>query len=48
MNLVNSGNMAYMGELFLGAPLSQKITDIIFDSGSDVLAVASSDCINCN
>ena len=47
MSLVNDGNMAYMGELYMGAPISQKITDIIFDSGSDVLAVMSTNCVNC-
>lgn len=47
MNLVNDGNMAYLGELYIGAPLSQKITDIIFDSGSDVLAIMSTNCKNC-
>ena len=36
-----------MGELYFGAPLSQKITNIIFDTGSDVLAIMSKGCENC-
>lgn len=45
--LTNSGNMAYMGELYIGAPYSQKITDIAFDTGSDILAIRSARCQDC-
>ena len=47
MKLTNIANTAYMGELYFGAPLSQKITNIIFDTGSDVLAIMSATCQNC-
>ena len=40
----NLGNMAYMSELFLGAPHSQKIERIVFDTGSDILAIMSTNC----
>lgn len=45
--LINLGNMQYQGELYLGAPVSQVIPDIAFDTGSLILAIMSKKCNNC-
>lgn len=47
MKLMNVGNTAYLGELYVGAPVSQKLTNIVFDTGSDIFAVMSNTCKNC-
>lgn len=47
IQFTNLGNTAYMGELYLGAPVSQKVSNIIFDTGSSVLAVVSKSSKNC-
>ena len=43
--LKNAGNMAYYSELYIGNPPVK--TNIIFDTGSDVLTAATSNCENC-
>ena len=43
--LKNAGNMAYYSELYIGSPPVK--TNIIFDTGSSWLTVATTNCTTC-
>lgn len=36
-----------MGDLYIGAPHSQNFSNIVFDTGSNLLAVMSRNCKDC-
>ena len=46
MQMINIFNSQYMGEMFFGYPLSQQ-ANVVFDTGSNWLTVASVDCDTC-
>ena len=45
LELRNYKNVQYIGEIYLGSPPTK--LSVIFDTGSNILWVPSSDCINC-
>ena len=45
LELRNYKNVQYIGDIYLGSPSST--LSVIFDTGSNILWVPSSDCINC-